>query len=119
MTASGHAQPRDPGWSRDQSLDGRRKVTLVVDGTEVPAREGEPLAVALAVAGILTLRHSPTAGTPRGMFCLMGVCQECLIHADDRPVLSCLEPARDGLRITLNRLVACRPAKNEGRDARA
>ncbi len=85
---------------------------VVVDGTPVDAFEGESIAVALAAAGILTLRHSPAAGGGRGMFCLMGVCQECVVSVDGVPVTACLEPVRDGMAVSLS------PFKPAGRHGR-
>jgi predicted molibdopterin-dependent oxidoreductase YjgC len=62
---------------------------------EAPA--GEPLAAALAASGILTLRASPRAGTPRGAFCFIGVCQECLVRVNGSLVQACLEPVAAGM----------------------
>jgi len=78
-------------------------VHITVDGRQVVAFEGECLAVALAAAGHRHLRDSPQRGTPRGAFCMMGVCQECLVTCDDVKVTSCSTPVRDGMRITLGR----------------
>ncbi|MEX2644276.1 MAG: 2Fe-2S iron-sulfur cluster-binding protein [Acetobacterales bacterium] len=75
-------------------------VDIEVDGATVTAVEGEMLAAALLAAGVLHLRDSPRAGTPRGAFCFMGVCQECLVEADGRLVQSCLEPVRAGMHVT-------------------
>lgn len=74
-----------------------RDVVFTLDGVEFRAPEGEPLATALACAGILHLRDSPGAGGPRGAFCFMGVCQECAIVVDGRLVQACLTPVREGL----------------------
>ena len=63
--------------------------------------EGEPLASALACAGLWRLRRSPRAGGPRGAFCFMGVCQECAIHVDGVLRQACLTPVREGLRVEL------------------
>ena len=68
---------------RDQAIE------LWVDGVSIEAYEGEMLAAALMAAGIWRLRDSPRAGSPRGAFCLMGVCQECLVRVDGRLVQSC------------------------------
>lgn len=78
-----------------------RAVSFTVDGETVTAPEGEPLVTALAVAGWLKLRASPRAGTPRGGFCFMGVCQECAVHVDGALRQSCLVPVRAGLRVEL------------------
>ncbi len=71
--------------------------TLVVDGEEVPARPGASVAAALAAAGRLALGRSPRAGRPRGAFCMMGVCQQCVMRIDGARRPSCLTEARDGM----------------------
>jgi D-hydroxyproline dehydrogenase subunit gamma len=76
-------------------------VSFTVDGEVVTAPEGEPLATALASAGRLKLRDSPQAGTPRGGFCFMGICQECAIHVDGVLRQACLVPIHAGMRVEL------------------
>jgi predicted molibdopterin-dependent oxidoreductase YjgC len=75
-------------------------VTISVDGRAVPAFAGESLAAALFAAGVRQLRASPRAATPRGMFCLMGVCQECVLWVDGRRTPACREPVRDGMTVS-------------------
>jgi D-hydroxyproline dehydrogenase subunit gamma len=72
-------------------------VTFLWNSKRIEAYDGEMLAAALMAAGILTLRSSPRAGAPRGAFCLMGVCQECLVRIDGQVRQSCLVAVRDGL----------------------
>jgi hypothetical protein len=105
--SSGRSHP----WRRDPRVGRGAPARLRVDGRLVEAFEGEPIAVALAAAGFLTLRHSPATGGQRGMFCLMGVCQECVVSVDGAPVTACLEPVRDGMTISLS---AFRPAGGHG-----
>ena len=53
------------------------------EGRRIPGRPGETLAAALTAAGERELRE--TKGRERrGLFCGMGVCQECLIEIDGR-----------------------------------
>ena len=77
------------------------EVSISVNGTPVPAYAGEMLAGALFAAGIRHLRASPGVGGPRGMFCLMGACQECLVRVDGELALSCQEPVRAGMAVTI------------------
>lgn len=105
--SSGRSDP----WRRDLRVGRGAPARLLVDGNLVDAFEGESIAVALATAGILTLRHSPAAGGGRGMFCLMGVCQECVVSADGVPATACLEPVRDGMVVSLSPF---RPARRHG-----
>lgn len=88
-------------WRRNPHVARGAPARLTVNGDPVVANEGESLAVALAAAGILTLRRSPMGGGARGMFCLMGVCQECVVTVDGVPAVACLEPVRDGMAVTL------------------
>ena len=44
----------------------KKKVTIYYEGTPVEANEGEPIAVALANAGIRTLHVTEKLGKPRG-----------------------------------------------------
>jgi D-hydroxyproline dehydrogenase subunit alpha len=59
------------------------EVLLDVDGRSVPARPGESIAAALMRAGLTAWRQTPH-GNPRGLFCGMGVCQDCVISVDGR-----------------------------------
>ena len=68
------------------------------NGSEIRCRAGETIATALLCAGRLELRRSPRAGGPRGVFCMMGVCQECLIRVDGTVRQACLTPAENGMR---------------------
>ena len=67
--------------------------------SEIRCRAGETIATALLCAGQLDLRRSPRAGGARGVFCMMGVCQECLIRVDGVVRQACLTPAEDGMRV--------------------
>ena len=74
-------------------------VTITVDGKPLLAHPGESLAAALLTAKIYTLRCSPRAKQPRGAFCFMGVCQECLVLIDNRRGLACHTPVQAGMVI--------------------
>lgn len=70
------------------------------DGTAMTARHGDSVAAALLANGVAVFRRSPVSGAPRGPYCLMGVCFECLVVVDgvgNRQ--ACLVPLQDGMRI--------------------
>lgn len=69
------------------------------DGREVRAPAGMSVAAALLVEGIVHLRAAPADGAPRGAFCMMGVCQECVVLVDGVPVEACRLPAAAGLDV--------------------
>lgn len=73
---------------------------ITVDGRPVECRAGETIAAALTQAGIDTWRTTRRAGVPRGLFCGIGVCFDCLVTINgERPVRACLATGRPGDRI--------------------
>lgn len=69
-------------------------------GTGVPAEPGQSVAAALVAAGITEWRTTRRQGLPRGLFCGIGVCFDCLITIDGaRAERACLVPAADGMRL--------------------
>lgn len=94
-----HALPNvDPLRAKGSVLRGA-PVTFTVDGQPVTAFAGESVAGALWAAGQRELRRSPRADQPRGMFCLMGSCQECLVWVAARKLPSCQVPVSEGLAV--------------------
>lgn len=76
------------------------RVRIHVDGTphDVPAHYS--VAAALLAAGTLACRASAVSGAPRGPFCMMGVCFDCLVEIDGVPnVQGCMTPVRDGMQV--------------------
>ena len=62
-----------------------RELTIEVDGEPVIAYEGETVAGALMGIGKRIFRSTARAMAPRGLYCGMGVCYECLMVIDGRP----------------------------------
>jgi glycine/D-amino acid oxidase-like deaminating enzyme len=74
-------------------------VSVKFDGQEIAAIEGETIAAALAASGITTFRKA-RSGAPRGPFCGMGVCFDCLVTVDGRPSQrACLARVRAGMDV--------------------
>jgi predicted molibdopterin-dependent oxidoreductase YjgC len=81
-----------------------RSLNMLVDGQSVAVYEGESIAAALFAAGVRITRWTARAGEPRGYFCGMGLCQDCLVTVDGSPnVRACMTPVRDGLRVETQR----------------
>ncbi len=79
----------------------RPDVVISVDGVRTVAKEGDTVAAALLAAGLLATRRTPVSGAPRGPYCMMGVCFECLVTIDDAGNRqACLIPVREGMRIS-------------------
>jgi len=78
-----------------------RKVIIVfANGVALSATEGETVAAALLKRGILTFRRTIKLGAPRSIFCGMGICFDCTVFVDGRPIRACLSPVWDGMQIT-------------------
>jgi D-hydroxyproline dehydrogenase subunit gamma len=57
-------------------------VGVVVEGREIAVPEGVSAAAAVLLAGFAAIRETGVSGTPRGPYCLMGVCFDCLAEID-------------------------------------
>jgi predicted molibdopterin-dependent oxidoreductase YjgC len=78
----------------------REKVTLYVDGESIEAFEGEPIAVALMASGHRVLRYTNKHHDPRGIFCALGRCTDCMMIVNGQPnVRTCITPVRHGMVI--------------------
>ncbi|MFI9626578.1 (2Fe-2S)-binding protein [Streptomyces sp. NPDC052042] len=74
---------------------------IFFDGRELPAQEGQSIAAVLWAAGILAWRTTREGGAPRGAFCGIGSCYDCLVTVNGRPnQRACLVPARPGDAVT-------------------
>ena len=69
------------------------------EGTPMRAFAGESVAAALLASGIRSLRTTP-GGEPRGLFCGMGVCFDCLVEIDGVPYQrACRLTVKDGMSV--------------------
>ena len=79
-------------------------VRLTVDGRPIEARAGDSVAAALLAAGIDTCRATTVTGAPRGPYCMMGVCFDCLVTVDgvgNRQ--GCLVTVAEGMAVAIQR----------------
>lgn len=77
-------------------------VTIYFNGSPIGARANDTVASALLAAGIQITRSTPGQGSPRGPYCMMGVCFDCLAVVDQRgSVQTCKTSVRDGMKIEL------------------
>ena len=74
-------------------------IELTVDGTPLEAPAGQSLGAVLLQAGRTALRNSPS-GTPRGLFCGIGVCQECRVVVDGVVARACVTPVAAGMQVS-------------------
>ena len=82
------------------TLDTSRKVTIYFDGTPIEALEGEPIAAALINAGIHAFRTTPKLHQPRGIFCAIGRCTDCMMIVNGVPnTRTCVTMVEDGMHV--------------------
>lgn len=71
-------------------------ITIEFDGRPVPGIDGQTIAGVLVASGITSWRTGPD-GRPRGLFCGIGVCFDCLATVNDMAdVRVCRRRAIDG-----------------------
>ena len=64
---------------------------------EIPAEPGQSIGAALIAAGYRSWRTTRQGGAPRGIFCGIGICFDCLVIVNGRPSQrACLTEARHG-----------------------
>lgn len=59
--------------------------TVTFDDREIDVLPGQTVAAALWAAGITSWRTTRGSGEPRGVFCGIGVCFDCLVTINGRP----------------------------------
>ena len=70
---------------------------ITVDGEPHDVPEGRTIAAVLIAAGRSSWRTTRNGGRPRGVFCGIGVCFDCIVTVNgDRDVRACMRRAADG-----------------------
>ena len=80
------------------------RVTIQVDGVEITALEGEPIAAAIAAIGKKVHRYTTKRSEPRGVFCAIGQCTDCAMIVNGIPnVRTCITPVAEGMVVETQR----------------
>lgn len=75
-------------------------VTIMVDGKEMQAKEGEMILAALIANGKIINRYTAKRNEPRGLFCGIGQCTDCAMVVNGKPnVRTCVTPVKEGMVI--------------------
>lgn len=76
----------------------KKTVAFTYDGNEISGLEGEPIASALKVAGVMVHRYTKKKHEPRGLFCAIGRCTDCVMIVDGKPnIRTCITPLKEGM----------------------
>lgn len=78
----------------------KKEVEFSYDGQIMKGLEGEPIAIALEAAGVMIHRYTKKYHKPRGIFCAIGRCTDCVMVVDGKPnVRTCITPLKAGMKI--------------------
>lgn len=78
-----------------------KPISIVVDGEPIQAYMGETIAAVMLAAGRRVMRHTPREQAPRGPFCGMGVCFECVVTIEGSGrARSCITPVEAGMKVS-------------------
>ena len=89
---------------RDEGAANLPGVPVTVDGRPFLARAGDSVAAVLLMTGCLDVRTAPVSGAPRGPYCLMGACFDCVVTIDGQANRQgCLTTVAPGMRIETTR----------------
>jgi len=81
-------------------LESGPRAQVIWDGTPLSLPDGANLAAALLAAGVEVFRHTPVSGAPRGPFCMMGACFDCLVEIDGVVRQACMVEVTEGLVVS-------------------
>ena len=72
---------------------------------------GEPIAMALKNAGVMVHRYTRKEHKPRGIFCAIGRCTDCVMVVNGQTnVRTCITPLEEGMEIRTQYGASCCPA---------
>ncbi|MBW2435587.1 MAG: (2Fe-2S)-binding protein [Deltaproteobacteria bacterium] len=75
-------------------------IQFTFDGQPMEGFEDEPIAIALRSNGVLIHRYTTRRNEPRGMFCAIGRCTDCIMVVDGKPnIRTCVEPLKAGMKV--------------------
>ena len=87
---------------RIDSLQRGREIVFFVNGRSTTAHTGETIHAALIAAGYRQFRKSKTHH-PRGVFCGMGVCFECLVTVNNgSSQRACVTVVEEGMEVEID-----------------
>ncbi len=98
---------REEQLGREPVIERGEPIDLLVDGEVVRAYAGETIAGALTAEGRRIFRHTEKSGEPRGVFCGIGICFDCVVTVEGLGrVRSCMVSVRPGMKVNLRDRVA-------------
>lgn len=76
------------------------EIFFYYNGKKMIGLEGEPIAVALKANGVMIHRYTQKNEEPRGIFCAIGRCTDCVMVVNGIPnTRTCITPLTEGMRV--------------------
>lgn len=89
-------------------------VEFTFDGMKIEGYEGEPIAAALKAADVMVHRYTKKEHKPRGIFCAIGRCTDCVMIVDGVPnVRTCITPLKAGMVVKTQYGVSEKPFEEQ------
>ena len=83
-----------------KQYESHETVSIIFEGKNLDVEIGHTVASAILVGENMVFRSSVVSGQPRGPYCMMGVCFECLIEIDGIPnQRACMIPVMQAMEI--------------------
>ena len=76
------------------------QLTFSFEGADIPAVPGMSVAAALLAHGTTAFRQTPTSGSDRGPFCMMGACYDCMVIIDGVVVQACMAAVKEQMIVS-------------------
>lgn len=93
----------------------KKIVEFTFDGKTLQGYEGEPIAAALKAAGVLIHRYTQKQHKPRGIFCAIGRCTDCVMIVNGKPnIRTCMTPLKAGMKVQTQYGVSPLPFDQQG-----
>lgn len=91
-----------------------RLVSFTFDGQTLHGFEGEPIAAALKAEGVMTHRYTKKEHKPRGIFCAIGRCTDCVMIVNGKPnVRTCVTPLEENMEVKTQYGVSEKPFEEQ------
>ena len=105
---------RNPLAGRFSCISDIRTGTFYFDGKELTGYEGEPIAAALKAQGVMIHRYTKKEHKPRGIFCAIGRCTDCVMVVNGKPnIRTCVTPLEEGMKVQTQYGVSDKPFEEQ------
>ncbi len=75
-------------------------ITFYYNNAPLQAKQGDTIAAALLSCGIRVFRKTAKNGSPRGVYCGIGQCTDCVVVVNGEPnIRSCVTLVEENMRV--------------------